>query len=68
MSRVCSEFTCKDCGHEFNKLQDSDTDNFKCPRCGSKNIEKNRFFFDPNSDELPSIEDYYTIIPGGVGC
>ena len=35
------EFTCNDCGHEFEELVASaSTYEVECPKCGSKNAEK----------------------------
>lgn len=52
------EFTCKACGHNFNRLVASSDSDIRCPRCGCEDLEHSKYLFgSPNAQDL-TFEDY----------
>ena len=51
-----AEFTCKGCGHQFDRLgEDAPRE---CPRCGCPELERNRYLFG-SADAQPTPDDYF---------
>ena len=55
-----SEYTCKQCGHDFSWGPWMDKE-IICPRCGNKGIETNPYLLGTESAEGLTAEDYYAV-------
>ena len=53
------EFTCRACGHSFDRLGDASESS--CPRCGGRDLEHNPYLFGTAGDNL-SLEDYFDVV------
>lgn len=51
-----AQFTCKACGHEFDRLNSQSP--LICPRCGGGELEENPYLFGTAEGGLPP-EDYF---------
>ena len=50
-------YKCTQCSHEFERLKEEGEP--VCPRCGSAELEENRFLFGTPSAEGLTYEDYF---------
>ena len=55
---MAGEFTCKACGHNFNKLVSSEDKEIRCPRCGAQELEQNRYLLGTSKTDDLTIDDY----------
>ncbi len=53
-----NEFTCKKCGHSFNRLVASKGADVKCPRCGGDELETNCYLLGTADASELTFEDY----------
>jgi len=54
------KYRCTKCSHEFEKLEELEQEGeLRCPRCGSTELEENRFLFGTPSAEGLTYEDYF---------
>ena len=51
------KYRCTKCKHEFEKLEHEGE--LRCPRCGSTELEENRFLLGTSSAEGLTYEDYF---------
>ena len=55
---MAGEFTCKACGHNFNKLVSCKDNNICCPRCGAQELEQNLYLLGTSKTDDLTIDDY----------
>ena len=58
MSPCGTEYQCKECGHSFDRLV-KDSEEVRCPRCGSDELERNPFLLGSCSVDELTEEDYF---------
>lgn len=64
MARREGEFTCKQCGHSFDKLPGTEEKDVRCPRCGSEQLERNPYLLGtPDAADL-TLDDYLDVAMG----